>query len=73
MDFKDTEKIVIIINNQRIVQIQTEPRYWYIRELGIFDDIKHIRVDNGKKIIFDKSFDDELRQLYKNESHIFNI
>ncbi len=25
------------------------------------------------KNIFDKSFDDELRQLYKNESHIFDI
>ena len=73
MDFKDTERIVVIINRERTIQFQVQPKYWYIKEIGNFDGINHIRVDNDKKIIFELSFDDKLREIYKNQSHIFNI
>ena len=67
---KTPEKISIIVNRERIVNIQTSPGVWNIRPLGIFDDIQHIRVDNNRKIVYEKSFDSEFRENFKMISYL---
>jgi hypothetical protein len=72
--FKDySEEIIIIVNKTKTIKIQTTPYYWNIRPLGIFDDINHVRVDNSKKIIYEKTFDDKFREVFKKTSYIYDI
>ena len=66
------EEITIIINKKNIVYITTKPHHWYIRNLGIFDEITHVRVDNNKKVIYELTFDNEFREIFKIKSYITN-
>ena len=65
-----SEDIVIIVNKTRVINLTTKPYYWHIRPLGVFDEINHVRVDNSQKVIYDKTFDDEFREVFKNKSYI---
>lgn len=65
-----SEEIVVIVNKTTIFNIQTKPHHWYTKPLGIFDEINHVRVDNSQKIIYDKTFDKEFREIYKIKSYI---
>jgi hypothetical protein len=67
-----SEEIIVIINKTTIVTIETKPYHWHIRSLGIFDEIHHVRVDNSQKIIYDKTFDDQFREIFKIKSYITN-
>jgi hypothetical protein len=69
--FQDVEEeIVVMINKETAVTIQVKPYNWYIIPLGIFDDINHIRVDNSNKIIYQKTFDEEYREVFKIKSYL---
>jgi len=69
--FKDTEEeIVVMVNKENVVTIQVKPNHWHIRPLGIFDDINHVRIDNSNKIIYQKTFDDDFRDVFKVKSYI---
>jgi hypothetical protein len=69
--FKDVEEeIVVMVNKEKMVTIQVQPTHWHIRPLGVFDDINHIRIDNSNKIIYQKSFDKELRDVFKVKSYL---
>jgi hypothetical protein len=71
--FKNVEEeIVIIINKESVVTIDAKPNHWNIRPLGIFDNINHVRIDNSEKVIYEKTFDDEIRKIFKIESCITN-
>ena len=65
-----SEEIVVIINKTTIVNIQTKPYHWHIRPLGIFNDINHVRIDNSEKVIYEKTFDNEFREIFKIKSYI---
>ena len=65
-----SEDIVIIINKTTMINFQTKPYHWHIRNLGVFDEITHVRVDNNKKVIYELTFDDEFREIFKNKSYI---
>ena len=67
-----SEEIVVIVNKTKIVNIKTNPYHWHIRSLGVFDDITHVRVDNSEKVIYEKTFDDNLREIFKIKSYIIN-
>ena len=67
---KEVEFITIIVNNEKVINLETKPYHWYIRPLGIFDEINHIRIDNSDKVIYDKTFDSEFRELFKIKSYI---
>jgi hypothetical protein len=67
-----SEEIVVIINKTTIVNIQTKPYHWHTRPLGIFDEINHVRVDNSEKIIYDKTFDSEFKEVFKIKSYIIS-
>jgi hypothetical protein len=64
------EEITIIVNKKNIVYITTKPYHWYIRELGNFNEITHVRVDNNKKVIYEIAFDDDFREIFKIKSYI---
>ena len=37
---KDTkEEIVVIVNKEKIVNIDVKPNHWHIKTLGVFDEI----------------------------------
>ena len=65
-----SEEIVVIVNKTTIINIQTKPYHWHIRPLGVFDEINHVRVDNSQKVIYDKTFDSEFREVFKIKSYI---
>ena len=67
-----SEEIVVIVNKTTMVTIQTKPYHWHTRPLGIFDEINHVRVDNSQKVIYDKTFDNEFREIFKIKSYITN-
>ena len=65
-----SEEIVVIVNKTTMFNIQTKPFHWHIKPLGIFDDINHVRVDNSQKVIYDKTFDSQFREVFKIKSYI---
>jgi hypothetical protein len=69
---ESSEKIVVITNKNTVFNIQIKPYHWNIRPLGIFNEIHHVRVDNSEKIIYEKSFDDGFREIFKRKSYIRN-
>jgi hypothetical protein len=64
------ENIVVIVNDKKIVRLNVSPRHWYIEQLGIFDEINYVRIDNSKKTLFEKYFDDEFREIFKKKSYV---
>jgi hypothetical protein len=69
---ESSEEIVVIINKNNVINIKTKPGHWHVKTLGNFDDINHVRIDNSEKVIYDKTFDSESRELFKIKSHITN-
>ena len=67
------EEIVVIVNKTNIINLTTEPYHWHLRTLGIFDEINHIRIDNTEKIIYEKTFSPEFREIFKIKSYIINV
>ena len=70
IDSEIPEEITVIVNKERMVKFTMKPKFWHIRELGYFNGITHVRVDNNNKVIYDISFDDDFREIFKNKSHI---
>jgi len=64
------ENIVVIINDNKIVRLNVSPRHWYINRLGIFDEINYVRIDDSKKTLLEKHFDNEFREIFKTKSFI---
>jgi hypothetical protein len=67
-----SEEIVVIVNKKHIINLHTQVGHWQITRLGIFDEIDYVRIDNSDKIIYELSFDKELREIFKSESYITN-
>ena len=68
--FDFEEKITVIVNKQKVINLDVKPNHWYVRPLGTFDEIDNVRIDNSVKILFEKNFDDKEREIYKNKSFI---
>ena len=64
------ENIVVIVNDNKIVRLNVKPRHWHINRLGIFDEINYVRIDDSKKTLLEKHFDNEFREIFKKESYI---
>ena len=64
------ENIVVIVNDNKIVRLNVKPRHWYMNRLGIFDEINYVRIDDSKKTLLEKHFDNEFREIFKKESYI---
>lgn len=67
---KETENITVIINKEKVVNVLSKPNHWTIKKLGVFDEINDIRIDNSEKILYQKSFDLEMRNTFKDTSYI---
>jgi hypothetical protein len=72
LDLEKSEEITVIINKKKIVKITTKPEFWTTRILDLFNEITHVRVDNNNKVIYEISFDNEFREIFKNKSYILN-
>lgn len=68
--FDFEEKLTVIVNKQKVVNLVIKPDHWITYPLGKFDEINNVRVDNSVKIIFEKNFDQNEREVYKNKSFI---
>ena len=64
------ENIVVIVNDDKIVRLNVSPRHWHINQLGIFDEINYVRIDDSKKTLLEKHFDNEFREIFKTKSFI---
>jgi hypothetical protein len=63
------EDIVVIVND-RIVRFSTIPNQWYIRVLGVIDEVNYVRIDNSVRCLYEKTFDDDFKQVFANKSYI---
>jgi hypothetical protein len=70
---ESSENITVIINKEKIINLNIPPKHWITRILDIFDNITDVRIDNNKKIIYEMSFDNTFREVFKNKSHIVDI
>jgi hypothetical protein len=64
------EEIVVVVNKEKVFNFKINPYFWYFSPIGKFDEITHVRIDNSEKILCQKSFDNELREVFKNKSYI---
>lgn len=67
------EKLTIIVNSEQVINLEVKPTHWYTKKLGLFDEINHVRIDNSKVVIFEISFDNDKRSIYKKRSHLKSI
>jgi hypothetical protein len=67
------ENIVVIVNKEKVINISVKPNHWHIRSLGVFDNINHVRIDNLQKVIYEKTFDDKFREVFKIKAYIMDI
>lgn len=66
------EQIVVIINENNVIKLQTNPNHWYIRSLGLLDDINYVRIDDSQKVIYEKTFDNDFKEILKINSYTLN-
>ena len=69
---KIEEEVFVIVNKTNIVKIDVKPNMWYIRRLGIFDEINHLRIYNSDRVIYEKTFDLENRKIIKENANIIS-
>jgi hypothetical protein len=70
INVKKSEEITVMINKEKVTNLITKPGFWTTRELGNFNEITHVRVDNNKKVIYEIAFDDNFREIFKIKSYI---
>jgi hypothetical protein len=70
LELEKSEEITVIINKEKVIKIMITPGFWTTRILDLFNKITHVRVDNNDKVIYEISFDNEFREIFKNKSYI---
>jgi hypothetical protein len=68
-----SEKIVAIVNKNKIVSFEAKPNHWNVKPLGVFDDISYVRIDNSEEVIYEKEFKDNERESFKINSYVLDI
>jgi hypothetical protein len=69
--YKD-EVISITINNKEIFSFESKKGLWRRQNLGNFDRVNHVKIDNGNKIIYKKTFDSNFKEVFKVNSFIIH-
>lgn len=67
-----SEEIVVVINKTHVFYLEVKPKHWHTLILGNFNEIEHVRIYDSNKIMYDKIFDEELRDIYKKNSFIID-
>lgn len=65
----EIEKITVIVNEKKLHNLQIKPDFWHIENLGDFDNIDSVRIDNQEKILYDIKFDTNFREIFKIKSY----
>jgi hypothetical protein len=66
---KDQE-ICVTINNKETYFFEIKKGYWRIILLGNYDRVNHVKIDDGVKIIYKKTFDSNFKEIFKANSFI---
>lgn len=72
LELAKSEEITVIVNKEKVIKIMANSGFWTTRILDQFNEITHVRVDNNNKVIYEVSFDNEFREIFKNKSYIMN-
>jgi hypothetical protein len=67
-----SEEIMIVTNKKDVINLIIKPHHWHTFTLGLLSDINHVRIDNSKKIIYEKNIDDKFREILKIKSYILD-
>ena len=57
-------------NDNQIVRLNVSTGHWYMNRLGIFDEINHVRIDNSERVIYEKTFDLENKEIMRDNTYI---
>lgn len=66
----ETDSIRIFINGNNLIKFHSEPNHWNTRPLCNFDDLESLLVVMNDKIVYDKTFTSERRELLRENSYI---
>ena len=64
------DSLRVYVNGEQLLSFSVQPKYWNIRTLCRFQDLNSILLMVGKKIIYDKTFNEEQRNKLKENSYI---
>jgi hypothetical protein len=64
------EEINIIVNKNNLITLNSLPKFWHTKPLGLLDQITHVRIDNSQKVIYQQTFGPDYRELIKSKSFI---
>jgi hypothetical protein len=68
----EPEEIMIITNKKNVINLIVKPHHWHTSIVGQLNEINHIRIDNSKKVIYEKNIDDKFREILKIKSYILD-
>ena len=66
---EETENIMIILNDNKVYEFLSKPKNWNVLTLCKMDELKKIRVDNSKKILYQQVFTKDSREVLKKHSY----
>jgi hypothetical protein len=73
-NLKETnESLRVYVNGVNSLDLLIEPKHWYIRTLCDSNKLDSLMILNEGKIIYDKSFTEQDRELLKKNSYLFKI
>jgi len=72
-DFRDDDhELCVTINKTESFTFNFPKGYWWIKNLGDYDRVNHVRIDNGEKIVYKKDFDESFKKIFKNLSYMLD-
>jgi hypothetical protein len=67
----DDKKISVTINQKEVYFFEIKKGFWRKQNLGNFDRVEHVKIDNGERILYNKSFDLTFKEQFKKISFIY--
>ena len=64
------QKIMLIVNNNKVINFISKINFWNIEMVGNINGIRNVKVFIDDRISYEKNFNDENIQTFKNNSYI---
>jgi hypothetical protein len=61
----------VTINQKEVYFFEIKKGFWRKQNLGNFDRVEHVKIDNGERILYNKSFDLTFKEQFKKISFIY--
>ena len=65
----ETDYLRLIVNGSKIINLKILPQYWQIQELCGSEDLSSLLIISKNKIIYDKGFTEQERELLKQNAY----